>query len=158
MPKTKVQNIVFTLITALLMVYLMTVYNIAINSSDGLTNETLLMALTSFYIEYLVAVLVAFFIGTLLAKRLAFKVVDPKKDNNFFIILFIQIFTVCIMVALMSMFILFTKQSIDSNFICTYITLVCKNFIMALPLQIFLVGPVVRKLFRLIFKKQLQEA
>lgn len=157
MPKTKIQNIVFTLITALFMVYLMTVYNIAINSSNGLSNETFIIALKSFYIEYPVAVLVAFFIGTPLAKRLAFRVVDPKKDNNFFVILFIQVFTVCIMVSLMSMFILFTKQSIDSNFICTYITMVCKNFVMALPLQIFIVGPIVRNLFRLMFKKQLQE-
>lgn len=157
MPKTKMQNIVFTLITAFFMVYLMTVYNIAIISSNGLSNETFIVAFKSFYIEYPVAVLVAFFIGTPLAKRLAFRVVDPKKDNSFFIILFIQVFTVCIMVSLMSMFILFTKYSIDSNFVCTYITMVCKNFVMALPLQIFIVGPIVRNLFRLMFKGQLQK-
>ena len=29
----------------------------------------------------------------------------------------------------------------------------CRNFIMALPLQLFLVGPLARKLFRMLFRR-----
>lgn len=45
MPKTKFQGFIFTLITALLMAYLMIVYNIVINSDVGLVNNTFLIAL-----------------------------------------------------------------------------------------------------------------
>ena len=48
MPKTKFQNFVFTLMTALLMAYFMIVYSIDINSTEGLVNQTFLIALKEF--------------------------------------------------------------------------------------------------------------
>ena len=74
-----------------------------------------------------------------------------------FIILSIQTFTVLTMVGLMNIYALFAQHLINSNVICNYIVLYCKNFIMAYPLQIFFVGPLVRNIFRMIFKKQLQK-
>lgn len=88
-------------------------------------------------------------------KKLAFRIVNPKEDKQIFIILIIQTFTVLVMVCLMSIYVLFAQHLINSNFICNYIVLYCKNFIMAYPLQIFFVGPLARNLFRIIFKKQL---
>ncbi len=38
MPKTKFQNFIFTLITVILMAYIMIVYNVALNSETGLVN------------------------------------------------------------------------------------------------------------------------
>ena len=124
MPKTKFQNFIFTFMTVILMTYCMIVYNIAINSSDGLINQTFLIALKEF----------------------------PKNNNKMFITLSIQTFTVLIMVGLMSIYVLFTQHLINSNVICNYIILYCKNFIMAYPLQIFFVGPFVRNVFRIIFR------
>ena len=43
MPRTKLQNIVFTIIMAVIMVYGMIVYNVALNTG-GVTNQTFLMA------------------------------------------------------------------------------------------------------------------
>mgnify|MGYP004509728057 FL=1 len=123
-PKTKFQNFIFTFMTVILMTYCMIVYNIAINSSDGLINQTFLIALKEF----------------------------PKNNNKMFITLSIQTFTVLIMVGLMSIYVLFTQHLINSNVICNYIILYCKNFIMAYPLQIFFVGPFVRNVFRIIFR------
>ena len=123
-PKTKFQNFIFTFMTVILMAYCMIVYNIAINSSDGLINQTFLIALKVF----------------------------PKNNNKMFITLSIQTFTVLIMVGLMSIYALFTQHLINSNVICNYIVLYCKNFIMAYPLQIFFVGPFVRNVFRIIFR------
>ena len=40
---------------------------------------------------------------------------------------------------LMSVYALFSQHLINSNIICNYIVLYCKNFIMAYSLQIFLV-------------------
>lgn len=155
MPKTRFQGFIFTLITALMMAYLMIVYNIATNSDIGLVNNTFLIALKEFPLEAIIVFLLAYFVGSPISKKLAFRVVDSKHDNKFFIILFIQTFTVCIMVLLMSVYALFIQNLFNSNFICNYIVLVCKNFIMAYPLQIFVVGPIARSIFRFIFKNQL---
>lgn len=156
MPQTKFQNFVFTLMTAILMAYFMIVYNVAISSNDGLVNQTFLIDLKEFRIEVIIVFFLAYFIASPIAKKLAFRIVDPKKDNKMLIILSIQTFTVLVMVALMSIYALFIQHLVNSNIICNYIILFIKNFIMAYPLQIFFVGPVVRNVFRIIFKKQLK--
>lgn len=66
----------------------------------------------------------------------------------------IQTFTVIVMVSLMSFYALFAQQLINKNIICNYIVLYCKNFKTAYPLQIFLVGSLVRNIFKMIFKNQ----
>ena len=158
MPKTKFQNFIFTLMTAVLMAYFMIVYSVAINSAEGLINNTFLIALKEFPKEGIIVFLLAFFIANPIAKKLAFRIVNPKEDNKMFVILSIQTFTVLIMVGLMSVYALFAQHLINNNIICNYIVLYCKNFLMAYPLQIFFVGPFVRNTFKLIFKKQLKEA
>lgn len=154
MPQTKFQNFVFTLMTAILMAYFMIVYNVAISSNNGLVNQTFLIALKEFRIEVIIVFFLAYFIASPIAKKLAFRIVDPKKDNKMLIILSIQTFTVLVMVALMSIYALFIQHLVNSNIICNYIILFIKNFIMAYPLQIFFVGPIVRNVFRVIFVKK----
>lgn len=139
MPKTKFQNFILTLMTAVLMAYCMMVYSVAINSSEGLINQTFLIALKEFPIEGIIVFLLAFFVASPIAKKLAFRIVNPKEDNKMFIILSIQTFTVLTMVGLMSLYALFAQHLINSNVICNYIVLYCKNFIMAYLLQIFFV-------------------
>ena len=139
---------------AILMAYFMIVYNVEINSETGLINQTFLIALKEFSIEGIIVFLLAYFITSPIAKKLTFRIVNSKEDNKMLIILSIQTFTVLIMVGLMSISALFAQQLINSNVICNYIVLYCKNFIMAYPLQIFFVGPVVRNIFRVIFVKK----
>ena len=157
MPKTKFQNFIFTLITAILMAYSMIVYSVAINSSTGLINQTFVIALKEFPIVGIIVFVLAYFVASPIAKKLAFRIVNPKEDNKMFIILAIQTFTVLVMVGLMSIYDLFAQHLVNSNIVCNYIILYCKNFIMAYPLQIFLIGPLVRNVFRIMFKKQLQQ-
>lgn len=38
-----------------------------------------------------------------------------------------------------------------ANLLPDYLTCVCKNFVMALPLQLIVVGPIARKTFRTVF-------
>ena len=152
MPKTKFQNLIFTLMTVILMSYSMIVYSVAINSSDGLINQTFLISLKEFPIECIIVFVLAYFVASPIAKKLAVRIVNPKEDNKMFIILSIQTFTVIVMVSLMSIYALFVQHLINNNIICNYILLYCKNFIMAYPLQIFFVGPLVRNIFRIIFK------
>ncbi len=155
MPQTKFQSIVFTFITAALMCYLMIVYNMALNNGE-LTGSAFLSALKEFPLEFVIVFVLAFFCAGFLAKRLALRIIDPSKDNPFFFILAIQSFTVCIMVPLMSLYAALIN-SLNAQFFFYWLQAVCLNFIMAYPLQIFIVGPLARALFRLIFKRSLSK-
>lgn len=76
MPKTKFQNVVFTIIMATIMVYGMIVYNVALNTG-GVTNATFGMALHEMPIMVPVAFILEFFVVEKLATKLAFTVVRP---------------------------------------------------------------------------------
>ena len=76
MPKTKFQNVVYTIIMALIMVYGMIVYNVALNTG-GVTNATFGMALHELPIMMPIAAMLEFFIVEKLATKLAFTVVRP---------------------------------------------------------------------------------
>ena len=58
MPKTKGESIFFTAITAWMMVYVMTLYNIAI-AMGSFTNAAFLIALKEMWIEYIIIALLA---------------------------------------------------------------------------------------------------
>lgn len=62
MPKTKFQNVIFTIIMATIMVYGMIVYNVALNTG-GVTNQTFLLALHEMPIMVPVAFVLEFFCG-----------------------------------------------------------------------------------------------
>ena len=113
MPRTKLQNFVFTLMTAALMAYFMIVYSVATNSPSGFVNETFLIALKEFPLEGIIVFLLAFFVASPIAKKSAFKVVNPKEDNQMIIILTIQSFTVLIMVTLMSLYALIAQHLVN---------------------------------------------
>lgn len=152
MPKTKFQSIIFTLITAWIMVYGMTLYNIVL-SGVQFQNVTFLIALKSMWIEFIIIFLCAYFISSHIAKICAFRVVQPG-DRPIFIIFTIQIFTVVSQVALASILGTYKGYGFTVDFIPDYIMTYCKNFIMALPLQMLIAGPMARFLFRKIFLKK----
>ncbi len=149
MPKNKFQKIVFTAIMAIFMVYGMIVYNVALNTG-GVTGKTFLIALYEMPIMVPIAfVLEILFVGRL-AGMLAFKVVRPD-DRPQFITYAISICICCIMCPIMSLIatILFKDTKTFGTFIQTW----AMNFPMALLYQLFYCGPVVRFIFRLIFRE-----
>ena len=95
MPKTKFENIVFTLIMSFLMVYAMICYNIALNMG-GMSNQVFLLAFHELVIMWPVAFILEFFFVDKLAHHFAFKVVTPS-DRPFFITLAISFYIICIM-------------------------------------------------------------
>lgn len=150
MPKTKFQSVVFTALTAWIMVYIMTVYNTAL--AAGFSNRTFLIALKGMWVEYAIIFLCAFFISSHVAKHFAFKIVQPG-DRQIVIILIIQVFTVVSQVALASILGVKHAYGFTNQFIPNYLVTYCRNFIMALPVQLFIAGPAARWIFRLIFMK-----
>lgn len=155
MPKTRGQSIFFTAITAWMMVYIMTLYNTVL-ASDSFTNETFLVALKAMWVEFIIIFLLAYFVSGHIAKLFAFRIVQPG-DRPIFIIFSIQIFTVVSQVAFASVIGVYHGFGFTSNFVPDYLVTYCKNFIMALPIQLFLVGPLARLIFRSIFLRKPNE-
>ena len=149
MPKTKLESIFFTAITAWMMVYVMTLYNTVL-ATGSFTNSTFLIALKGMWIEYIIIFLPAYFVSGHIAKYFAFRIVQPG-DRPISIIFAIQTFTVVSQVAFASIIGVFHGYGFTGNFIPDYLMTYCRNFILALPLQLFLVGQLARFIFRHIF-------
>lgn len=152
MPKTKFQNIVFTIIMAVIMVYGMIVYNVALNTG-GVTDKTFLLALHELYIMAPIAFVLEFFIVEKLATKLAFTFMRPT-DRPQFITYAISTMIVCIMCPTMSLIatLLFKEPSFG-----TWIQTFGMNMPMALIWQLLFCGPIVRLIFRTLFHKQLKK-
>ncbi len=151
MPKTKGETIFFTALTAWIMVYVMTLYNIVLAMGE-FTNATFLIALKGMWIEFVIIFLLAYFVSSRLAKHFAFKVVQPG-DRGIVIILAIQTFTVIWQVAFASILGVYHGYGFTVNFIPHYLMTYARNFIMALPLQLIIAGPLARFIFRSLFRR-----
>ena len=152
MPKTKSESIFFTAVTAWIMVYIMTLYNTVL-AMGSFTNRSFLIALKGMWVEFVIIFLCAYFISAHVAKYFAFRVVQPG-DRPIFIIFAIQIFTVVSQVALASILGVYHGYGFTSQFVPNYLATYCRNFIMALPVQLFIAGPIARWIFRSIFRRE----
>lgn len=139
----------FTLLTSGIMIYIMGVYNVALHSG-GLKYATFALAAKNFLLEWAIGFLLAFFVAGKLAPRLAFRVARPE-DRPIFKILCIQTFTVCIMVPLMSLVGVLESSGLHGDLPVLWLNTLVLNFVMAYPLQIFVVGPLCRLVFRAAF-------
>lgn len=151
MPKTKFESVVFTAITAWTMVYIMTLYNKVLDYGS-FTNEIFWIAFKAMWGEYILSFLCAFFISSRVSKFFAFRIVQPG-DRPILIIFAIQTFTVVSQVALMSILGVFERFGVTDQFIPNYIYNYCLNFLMALPAQLLISGPIARALFRFLFRR-----
>lgn len=144
MPKNKLQDTIFTLIMATVMVYGMIVYNVALNMG-GISGETFLAALHEMPIMVPAAFILEFFFVGKIAKKLAFTVMRPD-DRPQFITYSISICICCIMCPVMSLIatLLFKETKSFGVWVQTW----GMNFPMAILYQLFYCGPFVRLLFR----------
>jgi len=154
MPRTKFQSIVFTALMVFCMVFCMTVYTIAMKFG-GLSYTVFALAIQEMWVEYVIVYLLIFFVITKLAQKLAFRIVTPGVDKPIFLILAIQCFTVCLIVPSITLFATIFHNGLTANWFTQWISLAFLCFPTALCLQVFFVGPLVRLVFRTIFKKQL---
>jgi hypothetical protein len=147
MPKNLFQEIVFTVLMVLVMVFGMITYNVAL-STGTLDGSTFLTALGELYVMAPIAFVLEFFVVGKLARKLAFSVMRPT-DRPQFITYAISICICCIMCPVMSLIatLLFNEPSVY-----TWLrTWVC-NFPMAIFYQLFYCGPFVRLVFRTLFR------
>ena len=150
MPKTKFQDAVFTIIMATIMVYGMVVYNVALNTG-GVSGQTFILALHELPIMVPIAFILEFFIVEKIAARLAFTVMTPE-DKPQFITYAISICICCIMCPIMSLIAMILFK--DTKDFPTWIQTWGMNFPMAILYQMFYCGPLVRLIFRAIFREK----
>ena len=151
MPKTKFQDVIFTAIMVLVMVYAMICYNIALNMGD-MSNQVFLAAFHELPIMAPIAFILDFFIVGGLAKKIAFSIVNPKQDNPFHLILAISAISVAFMCPLMSLAATILFKNAGSQIIAVWFKTTVFNFPMAFFWQIFYAGPLVRFIFNHLFK------
>ncbi len=157
MPKNKFQEIIFTLLMVVGMVYAMVVYNIAL-SRGGLTDATFIMALHELPLMGLIAFIVELLVVGNIVKMLAFSMIDPREEKGYVIKLVISAITVCLMCPIMSMIATLLYQEPGQQLFSSWVTTAVFNFPMALLWQIFFCGPTVRLIFSKIFKPELELA
>ena len=152
MPKNKFQDAVFTVIMATIMVYGMVVYNVALNTG-GVNSKTFVSALRELPIMVPIAFELEFFIVGKIARKLAFSVMKPS-DRPQLITYAISVCICCIMCPIMSLAatFLFNKPSFG-----TWVQTWALNFPMAICYQMFYCGPLVRLIFRAIFREKKQD-
>ena len=151
MPKTKLEDFIYTIIMVIVMVYAMVFYNII--NMEGPSNHAFLMALKELPIMGLIAFILEFFLIGKISQKIAFKIMNPKEDKPIFITIAISCIIVAFMCPTMSLIgsLLFNYNG-PQNIIINWLSLTISNFPMALFWQLFYAGPLVRLIFKHIFK------
>ena len=152
MPKTKLQNVVFTLMMSFLMVYAMICYNISMNIG-GMTNQVFLMAFHEMIIMWPAAFILEFFIVDNLAHKLAFRMVTPQ-DRPIVITLAISIMIIAVMCPVMSFIATLLFKDAGKEFVAVWFQTTFLNFPVAFFWQLIYCGPFIRFLFRKMFPEK----
>ncbi len=148
MPKTKLENFIFTVIMALIMVYGMICYNISINMG-GCTNAVFLMAFGELKIMWPIAIVLELFVVGRIAPMLAFSFMKPTDRPQFitYAISFCICALMCPIMSLIATF-LFKEPSFG-----TYAQTWAMNLPAAYGMQFIIAGPLTRLIFRTIFRR-----
>ena len=154
MPKNKFQDVIFTFLMAAVMVYGMVCYNISLETG-GLRDEVFAMALGEWPVMTLAAILLELIIVGRLSKVVAFRLVNPAESGPTPIMLAISAASVWMMCPSMSLIAtLLFKGGIQPGVLSTWIQTTFLNFPMALIWQFFFAGPLVRRIFGLLFREE----
>lgn len=130
MPKNKFQDVIFTIIMVFVMVYVMICYNIALNIG-GMKNEVFLSAFHELVIMGPLAFILDFFLVGPFAKKKAFSIINPERDNPFMIVLAISVVSIIGMCPLMSLAATLLFKNAGSQFIAVWLETTALNFPMA---------------------------
>lgn len=154
MPKieSKLQDFVFGVLMVAIMVIFMVTYNIALQHG-GVNMEVLSIVAQAIWAPMIIAFIVEnLFVGRM-AKRIAFKLVNPHKSEPIFVTLAISAITVCFMCPIMTLIatLLFEFPGWDMV-IANWFKTFTLSFPAAMCWNIFYGGPLARWLFKLIFR------
>ncbi|MHA6488511.1 DUF2798 domain-containing protein [Bacillus cabrialesii] len=158
MPTNKKEGLIFGVMMCFGMVCVMSIYNAIIN---GAIHDFSLVIAFEMIIGFIVALLLDLLLVGPLAKKVAFSM-PFDKSKTLYVVLAVSTCMVIGMVLCMSVFGLVTAAlsnglNGDSLF-SAYLMIVLKNFILAYPLQLLIMGPLVRGIFMKFVKPKLTAA
>ena len=152
MPRNKRESFVYTIMMCFVMVFWMSLYNIYLHSGT-FTLEVLKTAWLGLPLGYCCALFLDWFVVSGPAKKIAFKLL-PTFASPLRKVLTVSSCMVLPMVFFMSLYgtleVLSQTQEWNLLFVI-WGTNILKNLVMALPFQLLIAGPLVRKIFRRIF-------
>ena len=167
MPNTKIERIIFALLTVIITVHCFVFYCLSIEmgkmSTDVIksaySTQTWVYPIPIIVLEFIFAFLCEIFIAGPLAMKLTFKKLNPNKATFEEIERTIINNTVLIMCPLMSLIAVILYKVIpvggfDAEFIPTFFQTVVINFPFALLSQIYFIQPVVRIIFSIMCRKK----
>ena len=146
MPSNKKEGIIFGLFMCFGMVLIMSVYNTALN---GFSSFTVGSAMIQFVITFIVAFIAESIVEPKARKMALSLPYDKSKEINF--IVAIAFCMVPVMVLIMSVYGVILKSlviGIEGSIFTAYLKTVGLNFIVALPSQLLIVGPISRWLLK----------
>lgn len=163
MIQTKKQHLMFALITVIITVPCFVFY-CSFYEAGGFTIEVIKNSWIFIPIEFCLVYLSEIFIGDPLAMKIAFKSIDPKKNNPFIVETIIISSTVLVMCPLMSFLATILYNGIIAvgvyggslinfliNFVPYWLQKIVLNFPFALLSQLFFIQPLTRIIFRKIY-------
>ncbi len=145
MPRNLKEEVVFTAIMAGLMVLVMTSYNVAL--AQGFSNGLVMAILSGYPLGLGVAIILDLLVVGPIAKGLAFKYIinDYMRKRTVLIGITISVLMVLGMVTCMSLFGIAVEGKLaGGHVLATYGHTWIFNLIVALPLQLIIVGPIAR--------------
>ena len=153
MPQNKRESFIYTAIMCFTMVLWMSIYNVTLHT--GTFNAQVIKDVwLGFPIAYVFAACMDWFVVSGLAKGFAFKYLVKPDSSTLRKVISVSCSMVVPMVIIMSLYGA-VEASIRmgdfSNVLFIWLTNIPKNFVMALPFQLIIAGPLVRKVFRTIF-------
>lgn len=153
MPQNKRESFIYTVIMCFTMVLWMSIYNVTLHT--GTFNAQVIKdAWLGFPIAYVFAACMDWFVVSGLTKGFAFKYLVKPDSSTLRKVISVSCSMVVPMVIIMSLYGA-VEASIRmgdfSNVLFIWLTNIPKNFVMALPFQLIIAGPLVRKVFRTIF-------
>lgn len=148
MPINKRESLIFTTFMCAFMVFFMTLYNVV--RIHGFTSDLLISTWIGFPLAYAVALVSDWFLVGPLAKKIAYKIAG-ENPPTWKLVIAISSSMVTGMVLIMSLFGAIVGVGINSQTLIVWLINIPFNFVVALPLQMILAGPLVRLTFRRLF-------
>ncbi len=153
MPQNKRESLIYTVMMCFTMVLWMSMYNVSLHMGS-LSLETIKEGWVGFPLAYIVAMCCDWFLVSGLAKGFAFRFLVKPESSTMRKVICVSCCMVVPMVILMSLYgaLEVSITSGDMTHVgVIWLTNIPKNFVMALPFQLMIAGPLVRFIFRSVF-------
>ncbi len=153
MPHNKRESLIYTVLMCFTMVLWMSFYNVAIQMG-GVHGAVFVNGWVGFPLAYICAMLLDWFVVSKAAKWFAFRFLIKPESSDMKKIIAISSCMVVGMVFFMSLYGAgegCVHSGEWNHLVLNWLINIPRNFIMALPFQLLVAGPLVRRLFRAAF-------